>query len=228
MKKIICFALLLCLLVPVARAESLEELETRRDALLQELTEVNTAIGKIMKEEKLNGGSEESLGRIIDLFPDETFACIIRDKCGKISIQQTVTQAELDEIDIIVDNGPLYHGYGVIKNITGIGYLTNLYWLELEYNEISALPDEMRNCKALKYVQMQHNELNSITEYIGELTNLSTLDVSYSNISKLPESIGNLENLEYLNIGHTQITELPDSVWNLDLEMINMQGLPIK
>lgn len=228
MKKIICCALLLCLLVPMAWAETLEELETRRDALLQELTEVNAAIGKIMEEERQNSNPDELIGRIIDLFPDETFACIIRDKCGKISIRQGVTQAELDNVSTIVDHGPLYHGYGTIENIAGVGYLTNLDWLELEYNEISALPDEIRNCKNLTYIHMAHNKLNTITEYIGELTNLSTLDISYSNISKLPESIGNLENLEYLNIGHTQIAELPDSIWNLDLEMINMQGLPIK
>lgn len=170
----------------------------------------------------------ESLGKIKDLFPDETFACIIRDKCGRLSIQQEVTADDLNKITTIVDHGPLYHGYGIIKDLTGIGYLTELNWLELEYNSIISLPDEIRNCKNLKYIHLSHNELETITEWIGELSELSTLDISNTNVSKLPESIGNLKNLKYLYIGNTKITELPESLWNLDLEIIDMKGLPIK
>ncbi len=75
---------------------------------------------------------------------------------------------------------------------------------------------------------MGYSDLEILPEWIGDFSELNSLNITETNISKIPETIGNLKNLKHLFIGGTKVTELPNSIYNLQLESLNMKGLPIK
>ena len=232
---------------------SVEELRQIRDEMIVDLNAVNTALGQKIRSNALTASSQdESLGKIKDLFPDVSFAKVIREKTGKISIEQTVTQAELDQIRTI--RIQFKTDYGAIADLTGIGYLRNLVDFGLanmniytgtEFPEefytltqlvylsvcgwqLTSLSDSIGNFAKLESLDVQWTNIDSLPESIGNLSNLRTLNISNTKIEKLPESIGNLSNLRTLDISNTKIEELPDSIWNLKLDNLYMKGLPIE
>ena len=228
---------------------TLEELTVRRQELINELTQINSLRGSMIRQQAEEGiVSEEALGKIIDLFPDEELAKIIRDKCAKFSIEQSVSKRDLEKIKII-------QVYGVkIHDLTGIGYLTNLTHLNLvDYFDGIVLPDELQKCKALEAILIFENKnLTVLPDWIGTLENLQKLELANTSIAKLPDSICNLSNLEELydrgnklltslpdnignlislkklNISETGISSLPDSIWNLQLTSLDMSGTSIR
>ena len=113
--------------------KSKEELLDRRSELIAELTEINTALGQMVKAEELSGintNPEDNLGSISSLFPDENLAMYVRDKLKKFSISQPVTQAELDTITSISVGGfGDYHP----SDLTGIRYLRNAKKLDVSW-----------------------------------------------------------------------------------------------
>lgn len=244
MKKVLI--ILIALLIPVAAmTETLDELTSQRDSLLIQLTGINEQIAQIRKTESPAG----SIGRICDIFPDEGMAITVRDACGKFSIEQEVTAEDLAKVKSVDP------AYGLkIHDLTGIGYLTELVSLSIDWEqgEFEEFPDEMKNCLQLSNIIVDSSRLNKLPDWIGELTELwiidirgnavsvipdslcnltklYKLDISYNKaISELPKNIGNLSSLKELNISNTGITSLPESIYALDLNEINMDNLPIK
>lgn len=234
MKKIITLitALLIIVCAPLAFAEEVGE------------KNANTASGFV--------SDELTLGKIKELFPDKALAKFVRDALGKISIEQTVTQAELDTITWLSISSD--KDYGDFSDLTGIGYLRNLknfcLYSSMEYlgtefpeefytltklqdlsvpgQKITALSESIGNLTNLVYLIVRDTEITTLPESIGNLTKLEYLDVSNTEIASLPESIGNLTKLYNLNISYTNIKELPDSIWNLKLDTLGMKGLPIE
>lgn len=253
MKKLLALVLVLICLLAVASAEdlsalSLDELTAKRQALIEELTQVNAVRGNLIRQQMEEGvETDESLGRIIDLFPDENFAIVIRESCAKFSIEQTVTQADLDKIKIVQERITKIH------DLTGIGLLRNMRLLSLDSNYDGPFPEEIRNCLALDTIWLVNNpNITEVPEWIGELVNLQVLDLYRNSISKLPDSIctlpkleeldvsnnpslatlpqdiGNCSTLKRLYISYTAISELPSSLYNLELTVLKMEGTSIK
>ncbi|MBR5231740.1 MAG: hypothetical protein IKW00_05775 [Clostridia bacterium] len=251
-------ALLLIVSTSFAFAEeyetlSIDELKQIRDEMIVKLNAVNTALGQKIRTNELTDSTHDgSLGKIKDLFPDIAFAKFIREKTGKISIEQTVTQAELDEISSF---SIMYKtDYGSIADLTGIGYLRNLrsftlnntnIYIGTEFPEefytltqlvylkvcgwnITSLSDSLGNLVKLETLIINWTNIDSLPESIGNLSNLNYIDISNTEIEALPESIGNLSDLRTLDISNTKIKELPDSIWNLKLDTLGMKGLPIE
>lgn len=242
-KKILFF---IAIMIPcIASAETIDELIRQREVLLVELSAINEKIAQARKSES----PERSLGRICDIFPDEVMALTVRDACGKFSIQQEVTADDLSSVrEIEPELGT------IIKDLTGIGYLTNLISIRLDWyrGDIREFPDEMRNCTNLCFLDIQEIGLTKFPEWIDDLSNLWRIDASGNNLSELPDSIcsltnlhsldissnkailrlpdniGNLTNLSELKISYTGITVLPDSIYTLNLKTLEMKGLPIK
>ena len=255
MKKLFAALILLMLCACTALAEAPdyaamtdEELAALREAKLAELAALNTEIGSRAHNSATTPG-EESLGKIKDLFPDEAFALVIRDKCGKFSIEQTVTQAELDKITWLQ-----LTGFRNIYDLTGIGYLrhlsslemangstyrgksfpdefytlTEMYKINLMFSEVEELSPAIANLTNLHYLLLPTCNIRTLPDSIGNLSNLVSIDLASSDLQALPDTIGNLSSLRSLNISYTNVTELPESIWALDLSSINMAGLPIK
>ena len=228
---------------------SLEELNALRDERLSSLSEVNSAIGAIIKANTENTSSGDAVGKINEIFPDEQLAMYVRDMTGKLSIQQPVMQDELDTIT------QLYNLDYKPADLTGVSYLRNLntiYFngdvfgsdpllipdeicllshlevLNLPWCDVASLPKDIGNIATLTDIYLEDAPISSLPESIGNLVNLTTLKLSGTKISSLPESIGNCTALKNLDISDTLITSLPDSIWNLTLDSINLSGTGIK
>ena len=179
-----------------------------------------------------------------DIFPDVELAKIVRDKIGKISIDQNVNQDELDTITRILDGNK-------ISDLTGISYLRKLTHFSANGGNFVSLPEEMFTITTLRSIRIPKSKLEVIPEAIGNLSNLEFLGISQTKIKSIPDSIcnltmlttlrladtavsslpsdiGNLTNLKELDISKTKITSLPSSIHNLDLETFKRKGLDLE
>ena len=250
MRKFLAFVICLCLLTSFALAEDYstltkEELEAKRQELIQELNSVTSAYGALAKTEILSSPSEESLGSIQSLFPDENFAMCIRDELNKFSISQPVTQAELDTITTLQSGG--FSNYQA-ADLTGIHFLRylkeiDLSWqqtcsvipdeigdliylneLDINYSSISTLPEGLGNCINLTKINADVSDIRTLPKSFSNLINLKKLDLSAnSSFIALPDDIGSMINLTELNVNKTSINSLPDSI----CECINLTTLNI-
>lgn len=234
MKKIIALLLLLVLCACTASAEAPDYASMTDAELAAAMAAVSAEMGRRARVEKTTETSE-SLGKISHLFPDEVLAKYVRDKCGKFSIEQTVTQAELDKILRLTMVGT--SDYGAIHDLTGVSLLRNLIDITLNNGAYlgATLPDEICLLTRLESLSIHHLPsgyhtipLASLPENIGHLTNLRSLTLTSTSIKALPDSIGRLTSLRSLEISYTGITELPDAIWSLELDSIGMRGLPIE
>ena len=122
--------------------------------------------------------------------------------------------------------------------------------LELQFNELTALPEsigeltklqicDLSNNKLTSIVQLapiqtlvsllvDHNALDSFELPATHLTRLSTLSASDNAIPELPEDLGLCTALEQMTLDNTAITELPSSITALKkVKKISMDGCPI-
>ena len=143
MKKTIAVIIALVCMLSVfsAHAEdytsmTLDELTEKRQELMDELTQINAVRGSLIRQQ-VNAGvtADETLGKIIDIFPDEELAIMIRDSCGKISIEQPVTQSDLDRVDMLTCV------FNDIHDFTGIRYLRNLWYFHTDDHYDGVFPD---------------------------------------------------------------------------------------
>jgi internalin A len=99
--------------------------------------------------------------------------------------------------------------------------LTNLKILQLENNKIQEIPSFLDRLNNLQEIQLHHNQIKDIPESITNIHNLYRLNLNNNQIRKIPESITNLTNLNYLNLSNNQIEEIPGKLVNL----INLKAL---
>ncbi|MFV0381254.1 MAG: immunoglobulin-like domain-containing protein [Breznakia sp.] len=123
---------------------------------------------------------------IVDTFPDAALAKVVADRM-RVSTDTVITQDMIDKVKTL-------NAYQKnIKDISGIGVLTNLEELNLGSNRElgGAIPEEMKN-----------------------LTKLTALDLSYCGFTSFPKSVydairGNLTEFNFTNQGATR-NDLPD------------------
>lgn len=100
---------------------------------------------------------------------------------------------------------------------------TQLRSVELCYNGLVVLPNEIQKLKSLQYLNVGFNKLTHLPRDLGKLSKLTTLILEGNRIGKLPRSIGELVSLETLNLEGNQLKELPESVGNLSaLRFLNL------
>lgn len=196
------------------------------DELQVMLKEISEEIGRrIMKKnnstaEKSADSGDKSLGRIIDIFPDEVLAKTVRDSCGKISIEQNVTQNDLDKITYISIAG----SNNDIYDLTGIGYLRNVESIALiSCYKNTTLPDELYFLPKLEAINIMSGNLTALSPLLGNLISLTYLGISGCNITTIPETIGTLHNLKSISLLGNNITSLPDTIGNL----VNLDTLSV-
>lgn len=169
------------------------------------------------------------IGTLAELFPDESLAMAVRDEMAKFSINQPVTQDELDRVTGIIVSSP--SAYGVISDLTGVGQLSNLtrlLFLNSSGRGIAELPDELFTLVSLEELNVSGAAITELPEQIGDLVHLRSLDIGYTAVSILPDTMSKLVNLRSLDIGNTEITAIPEALYGLNLTELNMAGLPIK
>ena len=146
MKKCLIFLSIFTLLTFAAPAEGLkftdlteltaEELMVLRQEEAAYLTKISAELGKrVQAGETVN--PDEVIGTIAELFPDPNLAKVVRDKAGKFSVSQPVTQADLDSITSL----GLWN-VGDITDLTGIGRIRNLESIKADAKVQRQLLDE--------------------------------------------------------------------------------------
>lgn len=241
MKKWIAFLLAMMMVLSASlvlaedySAMSNEELEAILNQSQSECTEILSEIGRRIREQE-TAPKEGSLGKIKDIFPDEVVACYIRDELNKFSIEQPVTQEELDTITVFgVSNDfgdAIYDltGIGYLRNLTRVSFYTNNGWCAHYMGE--TLPDEFYTLEKLTYLNLSWInpvKLTEISDKLGNFTELTYLGLENTQVTELPETIGNLRKLKTLNIKNTKISTLPDSIWTLGIEELEMAGSGVK
>lgn len=89
-------------------------------------------------------------------------------------------------------------------------------YLDLTFQKIGTLPDEIGEITNLETLLLQGNGLTHLPASIGKLTKLRKLVVYSNELTSIPSTIGNLVELRELDLHRNQIKELPSSVGNLE------------
>ncbi|MBS9366017.1 InlB B-repeat-containing protein [Listeria welshimeri] len=156
---------------------------------------------------------------INELFPDSDLAEVMRVELGKTSVNDIISQNELDTLTIL--NG----GNKNIKSIEGIQYLNNLVKIDLNENDISNI-NNLAGLTNLKNLNLGENlQLKDITALSGltTLTNFTVGSLELSDISAL----SNLANLTDLWIASPKLSNI-SALSNLtNLESLTVRISPI-
>ncbi|WP_185543802.1 InlB B-repeat-containing protein [Listeria innocua] len=137
--------------------------------------------------------------KISVIFPDAALAEVIRNTLGKSSVDDVVTQAELDTITTV--SAP---SKGIV-DISGVENLTRVGWLTFNFNKISDL-SPVKDLKYLYNLQLSGCEISDISS----LSNLKTLKNLYlrdNNISDI-SPLANLTMLDLLSLENNEISDI--------------------
>ncbi|EKZ3831044.1 InlB B-repeat-containing protein [Listeria monocytogenes] len=143
--------------------------------------------------------------KISVIFPDAALAEVIRNTLGKSSVDDVVTQAELDTITQVSAQSK-----GVV-DISGVENLTRVGWLVLNNNEISDL-SPVKDLKNLYNLQLNNCRLSDLSS-ISNLTRLTSLYLADNDISEF-SPLANLTALEWLSLENNEVSDL-SSISNL-------------
>ena len=227
MKRLISIIMVLCMLSIPAFAEmdltemSLEELEDLR-------SEVSSMIVELLSSQEQDV-SEDAIGTIEELFPDEALAKAVRNELGFISISQSVTQDDLDRIREISFSSE--SEFGSLKSLVGIGLLSNLeefYSVNYAAENLKEIPEEFYTLTNLEQVVIHGSSISSISPSIGNLVNLERLELSGNNITSLPDELINCTNLEKLDLSYSKLTEIPPVLLAIKGVEFDLSGTGIK
>ncbi|EAG1723496.1 hypothetical protein BBW79_14205, partial [Listeria monocytogenes] len=159
--------------------------------------------------------------KISSIFPDAALAEEIRNKFGKSSVDDIVTQAELNTIRIlrvdkkgIVDISgvenltnliDLYIAGNQISDITPLLPLTNLENVDLSDNPLSDI-SLLSNLTSLVVLALEGNQISDISP----LSNLTKLVRVYLNNNQISDvsPLANLTNLSHLSLEENQISDV--------------------
>ncbi|EOG9807275.1 InlB B-repeat-containing protein [Listeria monocytogenes] len=153
--------------------------------------------------------------KISVIFPDAALAEIIRDTLGKSSVDDVVTQAELDTITRI--NG---QRQGIV-DISGVETLTSAGWLTFNYNEISDL-SPVKDLKKLYNLQLGDCGISDISS-LSNLKTLTHLYLSDNNISDI-SPLANLTGLESLTLQNNEISDISSLSKLVRIELLNLSN----
>lgn len=101
--------------------------------------------------------------------------------------------------------------------------------LDLSYNNLQSLPEEIRNIRRLIELNCEINQINRLPENIGKLRSLKVLKLSSNRLSIIPDAVGSCCNLKELHLDNNQIEILPKSIGNcINLETLKLQNNSLK
>jgi len=90
-----------------------------------------------------------------------------------------------------------------------LGSLNRLTSLNIASNKLEKLPDSIGRLSSLTQLHARGNQLRALPEAIVTLAGLTHLDVSWNKLTCLPKRVGEMCALQALHLGNNQIKELP-------------------
>lgn len=88
----------------------------------------------------------------------------------------------------------------------------NLKTIDLSYNKIRSLPDEITQLLSLQELRLDHNLLHRLPAQFWRLKTLKELNLSRNRITHLPENIHWLQSLEVLKLDYNKLTVVPEHI----------------
>ncbi|MDR0373114.1 MAG: leucine-rich repeat domain-containing protein [Nitrososphaerota archaeon] len=153
-----------------------------------------------------------------------TFKEIIKNETEFEKIHNDFSQTTL----VVNDQGELWavkldNETQIAAMLNAISNFIQLKYLDLSYNNLENLPNELQKLTNLQTLNIAGNRLGSLPDWIQKLTNLQTLNTSYNNLGALPDWIQKLTNLQTLNIDGNNLGALPDGIQKLtNLRTLNI------
>ncbi|XP_067621074.1 chaoptin [Eurosta solidaginis] len=109
------------------------------------------------------------------------------------------------------------------------GITETLEYLDLERNELSAVPGAISTLHKLKYLYLASNNIHHLTNLPGNTENLRVLSLSGNNFTMIPVlALRNYTQLSYLNMGYNLISDIPEGIFALDGWGANLQTILLR
>lgn len=89
---------------------------------------------------------------------------------------------------------------------------TRLIHLDISFNQLQTLPDEISYLRLLQELNCSRNKLHSLPKSIGSLTQLRVLKANGNCIITLPNEIGRCSSLECLNLSENALKSIPQEI----------------
>ena len=106
--------------------------------------------------------------------------------------------------------------------------LPNLKHLDLSWNRITKLPNNIDELSQLETLNLKENRLLDLPKAFGKLDKLKSLNLRhnlYYNVESVFKIVSRLESLEELDISFSQLVELSDKIGDLsNLRVLNLEG----
>ncbi|KAI8521445.1 hypothetical protein Bbelb_011990 [Branchiostoma belcheri] len=93
--------------------------------------------------------------------------------------------------------------------------VSTLEKLNLCYNRLTSLPDDVYKMQKLKTMILYGNEIKELPPPVLRLSRLVMLNLDHNQLTTLPDDIGKLESLEYLLVSGNNMDFLPEGLCNL-------------
>ncbi|XP_017475545.1 PREDICTED: chaoptin [Rhagoletis zephyria] len=109
------------------------------------------------------------------------------------------------------------------------GVTETLEYLDLERNELNAVPGAIRTLHKLKYLYLASNNIYQLTNLPENTDNLRVLSLSGNNFTMIPVlALRNYTQLSYLNMGYNLISDIPEGIFAVDSWGANLQTILLR
>jgi Leucine-rich repeat (LRR) protein len=95
--------------------------------------------------------------------------------------------------------------------------------LDISFNRIEIIPNEIKNLRNLERFEVPSNRLTDIDPVLL-LFKLTYLNVSNNLVMKIPDGISNLQDLKNFSANYNQLTKLPEELCKLERTSFSVNG----
>lgn len=92
-----------------------------------------------------------------------------------------------------------------LKITEGFFNFQNLEHLNLSNCSLTTIPEEIKNCSAIKYLDLSGNEINKLPDWIFEMKNLNQIILSNTKLERFPEKLTDIPTLTFIDVRGTKM-----------------------
>lgn len=195
----------------------------------------DNVISYLISENYLSYFDESEFEAIIDVLEQRSLKRLFQDHSGNVKptdleflsdvIKLNIRHSKSFQLEPIHSVSPSEKSTQISIEIKG----GRIIRLNLINCNLRALPVSIKNLTALQELNLMWNQIAKLPEELGELTSLKKMVLSGNKLMSLHASIGNLKSLELLKMDHNRVEKLPSSMKNLtSLKTFNLWNNKLK
>jgi Leucine-rich repeat (LRR) protein len=133
----------------------------------------------------------------------------------------TVTNTDIKIIPSTLENAGNLEKMTLVMNkicILGSTFgagLPKLKWLDLQMNDIHAVPDSIAEMSQLEFLNLNNNAFRNFPDAVTRLPKLKTLMINSNKIKVIPSHIKYAKSLQEFNIYSNRLSKIPDEIGDL-------------